>query len=74
MSDGLTPPQIFRSLRLRPPPRAAALSCPEPRGAPFVLRRGLAGWLRGAVPGGQEGAGSRGLAGLEAGRGPDRPP
>lgn len=65
MSDGLTPLQIFRSLRLRPPPRAAARpELPRAEWRTICLARGL------AVRGGQEGAGSQGLSGLGAGPGP----
>lgn len=70
MSDGLTPLQICRSLRLRPPP---------PRRRPSPARRivclASGAWRTGAARAGGgeraglggEGAGSRGLAWLKAG-------
>lgn len=64
MSDGLTPLQIFRSLRLRPPPRAPPARAARSQWRTICLARGL------AVRGGQEGAGSpdSGLRGWELAR------
>lgn len=76
MSDGLTPLQIFRSLRLLPPPpRHRATS----RAAPFVWRPGPGGLAprgrrRGARTAGPGGRGEPGLAWLEAGPEPSVKP
>lgn len=71
MSDGLTPLQILRSLRLRPPPPRPR---PDPRGAPFVMRRPWPAGAQGCAERAQAAAGSPGWElGAEHSLGAGRP-